>query len=150
MARFLVSGKAELAADVAAASNATIAAMAAGEITPDEALTVTRVLDGRLRALKEAARERKKCDAAPSKQPPHPLTGSGRGEFAANLEPPMPERYTPRPEPAEGQAVCSQQGRCFAEAQGHTHSANRSIRPSGPRPVPGSRASPAPLSYDSR
>jgi hypothetical protein len=40
------------AADVLACSNATIAAMAAGEITPDEALTVTRVLDGRLRALK--------------------------------------------------------------------------------------------------
>jgi hypothetical protein len=94
--------KGEKAADVAAASNATIAAMAAGEITPDEALTVTRVLDGRLRALREAARERKKCDAAPSKQPPRPSTGSGRGKFAANLEPPMPERYTPRPEPVEG------------------------------------------------
>jgi hypothetical protein len=45
------------AGDVLAASNATIAAMAAGEITPDEALTVTKVLDGRLRALKAAARE---------------------------------------------------------------------------------------------
>jgi hypothetical protein len=45
------------AADVLHCSNATIAAMAAGEITPDEALTVTRVLDGRLRALKAAARE---------------------------------------------------------------------------------------------
>jgi hypothetical protein len=50
------------AADVLRCSNATIAAMAAGEITPDEALTVTRVLDGRLRALKAAARE---------SQPPH-------------------------------------------------------------------------------
>src|SRR6267154_6136769 len=48
----------ERAGDVLAASNATIAAMAAGEITPDEALTVTKVLDGRLRALKAAARER--------------------------------------------------------------------------------------------
>src|ERR1700730_1589251 len=47
----------ETAGDVLAASNATIAAMAAGEITPDEALTVTKVLDGRLRALKAAARE---------------------------------------------------------------------------------------------
>jgi hypothetical protein len=46
------------AADVLAASDATVAAMAAGEITPDEALTVTRVLDGKLRALKAVARER--------------------------------------------------------------------------------------------
>jgi hypothetical protein len=38
--------------DVVAAFNATLAAMAAGEITPDEALVVTKVLDGRLRALK--------------------------------------------------------------------------------------------------
>jgi hypothetical protein len=52
--------KGEKAADVLAASNATIAAMASGEITPDEALTVTKVLDGRLRALKAAARERAK------------------------------------------------------------------------------------------
>jgi hypothetical protein len=37
--------------DVIAAFDATLAAMAAGEITPDEALTVTRVLDGRRRAL---------------------------------------------------------------------------------------------------
>jgi hypothetical protein len=48
----------EKADDVLAASNATIAAMAVGEITPDEALTVTKVLDGRLRALKAAARGR--------------------------------------------------------------------------------------------
>jgi hypothetical protein len=38
--------------DVVAAFNITLAAMAAGEITPDEALVITRVLDGRLRALK--------------------------------------------------------------------------------------------------
>src|SRR5450432_2379275 len=37
--------------DVIATFDATLAAMAAGEITPDEALTVTRVLDGRRRAL---------------------------------------------------------------------------------------------------
>jgi hypothetical protein len=36
--------------DIVAAFDATIAAMAAGEITPDEALTVTRVLDSRRRA----------------------------------------------------------------------------------------------------
>jgi hypothetical protein len=39
------------AGDTAAAFNATLQAMAAGEITPDEALTITRMLDGRLEAL---------------------------------------------------------------------------------------------------
>lgn len=68
------------AIDVLAASNATIAAMAAGEITPDEALTVTRVLDGRLRALKAAAREegmQKNTQKSPS-----PLAGEGWGKGA--------------------------------------------------------------------
>src|SRR5471032_716262 len=45
--------------DVVAALDATLAAMAAGEITPDEALTVTRVLDGRRRALQALALERR-------------------------------------------------------------------------------------------
>jgi hypothetical protein len=60
------------AGDMLAASNATVAAMAAGEITPDEALTVTRVLDGRLRALKAAARERAEIKPSPA--------GRGLGE----------------------------------------------------------------------
>src|SRR5882724_7054391 len=42
------------ASDVLAASNATVQAMAAGAITPQEALTVTRVLDFRLKAVKAA------------------------------------------------------------------------------------------------
>jgi hypothetical protein len=46
------------AGDVVAAFDATFAAMAAGEITPDEALVVTRVLDGRRRALQALALER--------------------------------------------------------------------------------------------
>src|SRR5712692_10172380 len=46
------------AGDIVTAYDATVQAMADGEITPDEALTVTRVLDGRLRALKAARRER--------------------------------------------------------------------------------------------
>src|SRR5450432_3188464 len=41
--------------DMVAAFDRTIAATAKGEITPDEALTVTRVLDGRVKALKAAA-----------------------------------------------------------------------------------------------
>jgi hypothetical protein len=63
------------AADVLACSNATIAAMAAGEITPDEALTVTRVLDGRLRALKAAAREEAMQKSL--LKSPSPLAGEG-------------------------------------------------------------------------
>jgi len=70
----------EKAVDVLAASNATIAAMASGEITPDEALTVTKVLDGRLRALKAAARER----VSPAhKREPSP-SGRGQGEGRHN------------------------------------------------------------------
>jgi hypothetical protein len=103
------------AGDVLASSNATIAAMAAGEITPDEALTVTKVLDSRLRALKAVAREEKKRDAARSKPPSCPPTmrsrckaasrmapGSGRGEVTARVERPTPSEYTPRPELVEG------------------------------------------------
>jgi Family of unknown function (DUF5681) len=76
------------AADILAASNATIAAMAAGEITPDEALTVTRVLDGRLRALKAAAREslspvhRKEPSPSRNRKEPSP-SGRGQGEGVA-------------------------------------------------------------------
>jgi hypothetical protein len=73
----------EKAADVLAASNATIAAMAAGEITPDEALTVTRVLDGRLRALKAAARESQppvKSNSPLNRKEPSP---EGRGRRLA-------------------------------------------------------------------
>src|SRR5216683_1277342 len=70
----------EKAGDVLAASNATIAAMASGEITPDDALTVTKVLDGRLRALKAAARER----VSPAhKREPSP-SGRGLGEGRPN------------------------------------------------------------------
>jgi len=47
------------AGDTVAAFNATLLAMAAGEITPDEALTITRVLDGRLKALKAWELQRK-------------------------------------------------------------------------------------------
>jgi hypothetical protein len=46
------------ARDVVAAFDATLQAMAAGKITPDEAVQVTRVLDGRRRAIEAAWRER--------------------------------------------------------------------------------------------
>jgi hypothetical protein len=43
--------------DVVAAFDATVRAMAGGEITPDEAVQVTRVLDGRRKAIEAAGRE---------------------------------------------------------------------------------------------
>src|SRR5260221_13024840 len=46
------------AGDTVAAFNTTLLAMAAGEITPDEALTITRGFDGRLQALKAWELER--------------------------------------------------------------------------------------------
>jgi hypothetical protein len=51
------------AGDVVAAFDATLAAMACGDITPEEALIITRVLDGRRRALETLALERR-VDAA--------------------------------------------------------------------------------------
>jgi hypothetical protein len=47
------------AGDILAAFDATLAAMASGDITPDEALIITRVLDGRRRALEAVALERR-------------------------------------------------------------------------------------------
>jgi hypothetical protein len=46
------------AGDTVAAFNATLLAMASGEITPDEALTITQMFDGRLKALKAWELER--------------------------------------------------------------------------------------------
>jgi hypothetical protein len=46
------------ASDLVAAFDATVRAMAEGEITPDEAVQVTRVLDGRRKAIEAAWRER--------------------------------------------------------------------------------------------
>jgi hypothetical protein len=55
--------------NVVAALDVTVAAMAAGEITPDEALTVTRVLDRRRRAL--GARTRRQTVAAAAEAADH-------------------------------------------------------------------------------
>jgi len=59
--------------DVVAAFDATIRAMAGGEITPDEAVQVTRVLDRRRKAVEAAWRE----GEAETKPSP---TGRGSGE----------------------------------------------------------------------
>jgi hypothetical protein len=55
------------AGDVVAVFNATLRALAAGEITPDEALTITRVLDGRIRMLKtwQLERQMRRREAIP-------------------------------------------------------------------------------------
>src|SRR4029077_1896685 len=47
------------AGEVVAAFNAALRAMAAGEITPEEAVTVARFLEGRIKALKAWELERK-------------------------------------------------------------------------------------------
>ncbi len=68
------------ARDVVAAFDATLQAMASGEITPDEALTVTRVLDGKVKALKAQAREKR---SAVRQKEPSPF-GRGQGEGSRN------------------------------------------------------------------
>jgi hypothetical protein len=66
------------AGDIVAAYDATLRAMASGEITPDEALSVSRVLDGKVRALKAGMRE---GQSQLHQEKPSPL-GRGQGEGA--------------------------------------------------------------------
>jgi hypothetical protein len=56
------------ARDLVAAFDATVRAMATGEITPDEAVQVTRVLDRRRKAIEAAWREETRT-AQPSLEP---------------------------------------------------------------------------------
>jgi hypothetical protein len=72
------------ARDIVAAFDATVRAMAAGEITPDEAVQVTRVLDGRLRAIEVAAREAEREERAARKAEAKP---SPAGKFASKSSP---------------------------------------------------------------
>jgi hypothetical protein len=76
------------AGDVVAVFNATLRALAAGEITPDEALTITRVLDGRIRMLKTWQLERQmlRRDAIP-----------GDELFAAHDDAPSAAQTEPSP-----------------------------------------------------
>jgi hypothetical protein len=83
------------AEDVLAASSATIQAMTSGEITPQEALTVTRLLEFRLKAIAAAGREAESRPPSRVKDPsranshepspapfqePSPVYGRGQGE----------------------------------------------------------------------
>jgi hypothetical protein len=113
------------AIDALAASNATVAAMAAGEITPDEALRVTRVLDGRLRALKAAVREsamqRSKAgqshlrEAAATPRPngeregpaPQAWEGEGEAQLPSSFRQQMRQRKLPLTSPSPGRWVPS-------------------------------------------
>ena len=96
------------AGDILAASNATIAAMAAGEITPDEALTVTRVLDGRLRALEAAARER--LSPVHRKEPSPSGRGQGEGVARDFAGAGKPSSNSPHPDPLpEGEGEVSRE-----------------------------------------
>jgi hypothetical protein len=78
------------ARELVAAANATVQAMAKGEITPEEALTVTRVLDFRLKAVtagRELSPPHRKQPSPPALPEPSPVYGrggflrKGRGEF---------------------------------------------------------------------
>jgi hypothetical protein len=72
--------------DVVAAFDATFAAMAAGEITPDEALTVTKVLDGRLRARRAQLSEEHRQHPAAAATPDR---AAKRAATLAALTPPV-------------------------------------------------------------
>src|SRR5258707_14904454 len=69
------------ARDLVAAFDATVRAMAAGEITPDEAVQVTRVLDGRRKAIEAAWREDERGERGPvpRRKPSPPRGGVGEG-----------------------------------------------------------------------
>jgi hypothetical protein len=121
------------AADILAASNATIAAMAAGEITPDEALTVTRVLDGRLRALKAAAREslspvhRKEPSPSRNRKEPSPSgpfgkRSGGQGEGVACGFAGAAERSSNSPHPGPPERLPK-----GPEGEGETRGETRSL-----------------------
>jgi hypothetical protein len=88
------------AGDIVAVFDATLAAMASGEITPDEALTITRVLDFRLRAskaLRDAARPTT-CDRsiAGDATMPHPTDDAAPADEAA-APPASPSAIVPPP-----------------------------------------------------
>jgi hypothetical protein len=75
------------ARDVVAAFDATLRAMAAGEITPDEAVQVTRVLDGRRKAIEAARRETERTERRDEEVIVGAGPGPALGEASLRLTP---------------------------------------------------------------
>jgi hypothetical protein len=113
------------AADVLAGFDTTLAAMARGEITPDEALTVTRILDGKLRAPKAAARERKlspphrKEPTPAAKTEPSPACGRGQGEGSGAPAAQDLHGRSAQPSP-QSSPTCSRRGSATPDATAGT------------------------------
>ena len=97
------------ARDLVAAFDETVRAMAAGEITPDEAVQVTRVLDGRRKAIEAAWREAERTapcsapkpspDLKPSPNPKPSPSGRGLGEGAGRVPSVAGKASSRRPHP---------------------------------------------------
>src|SRR5216684_4222453 len=96
--------------DIVAAYDATVEAMMNGEITPDEAVQVTHVLDGRLRALKAARpvdKQIEQCDIAKPSPPGRGLgEGIGVGRAFAGIGTVSSRRPHPDPLP-QGEGMAS-------------------------------------------
>jgi len=139
------------ACDIVAAYDATVRAMASGEITPDEAVQVARVLDGRLRAIDLAARQAERearharqAETKPSSSGTHTPkpspSGRGLGEGVAarsdvdprvtarRPHPDPPERLSKGPR-GEGDAIAG-------EGVGHMLDPHRRVAAKRPHPGP--------------
>ena len=86
------------AGNIVAAYDVTLRAMASGEITPEEALQVSRVLDRRLRALKLAAREDVR-NGLSDRAKPSPSSGRGLGEGVGRSSAAADKASSRRPHP---------------------------------------------------
>ena len=97
------------ARDLVAAFDETVRAMAAGEITPDEAVQVTRVLDGRRKVIEAAWREAERTapcsapkpspDLKPSPNPKPSPSGRGLGEGVGSRSDAIDRVAATRPHP---------------------------------------------------
>jgi hypothetical protein len=99
------------ACDVVAAFDATVEALASGEITPDEAVQVTRVLDGRRKAIEAARREREWDERQVATKPSPPRRGLGEGAGCAFAGPGIASAPRPHPGPlpqGEGGAIAGE------------------------------------------
>ncbi|MDB5411053.1 MAG: hypothetical protein JWL84_5965 [Rhodospirillales bacterium] len=123
--------------DVVAAFGVTVAAMASGEITPDEALTVSKVLERRCRAIEARDRKRQRAadaeqEVAPDEADLHPTCNNSPDRVAADpidtAQPPNAPRLSP----------------VVAEKRDLHQAYNFSLRETFAEPSPWVRASDAP------